>query len=206
STQNLFQLNVSSTTNRSKNGSQLAGMVNWSYAWHYQFQIARGLKLLAGPMIDLNGGFIYNTRNSNNPAQAKLSMNLAASAMAIYRFRIGNFPFIARYQFNLPLLGTLFSPEYGQSYYEIFTLGHWGKNILFTSLHNQPSMRHLLTLDFPISRVNLRLGYLCDLQQSHVNSLKSHMWSNIFMVGFVKDFSLFRGKNQLPPVSPTNPY
>lgn len=200
STQNLLQVNLSTSTNQSKTGDQLAGLINWNYAWHYQFQLTEQFKILAGPMIDLNGGFVYNTRNSNNPAQAKAYLNIAASSMAIYHFRIGKIPFIARYQVNLPLAGLLFSPEYGQSYYEIFTLGHWGENIRFTSLHNQPSMRNMLTLDFPISRVNLRLAYLCDLQQSHVNSLKSHTWSNIFMVGVVKNFSIFKGANQ--PKSP----
>ncbi|MGL4852070.1 MAG: DUF3316 domain-containing protein [Phocaeicola sp.] len=207
STQNLLQINFSSTTNQSKTGDQLAGLVNWSYAWHYQFHITERLKLLAGPMIDLNGGFVYNMRNSNNPAQAKAYLNLAASGMAIYRLQLGSLPLIARYQLNVALAGILFSPEYGQSYYEIFTLGHWGKNILFTSLHNQPSFRQMITLDIPIHKINLRVGYLCDIQQSHVNSLKSHTWSNLFMIGFVKNFSLLKGKSQLAsPTSATNPY
>lgn len=206
STQSILQLNFSSTKNESKTGSQLTGILNWSYAWHYQFQITKQLKLLTGPMIDLNGGAIYNMRNSNNPAQAKGYLNIAASGMAIYRFNIGKLPFIARYQLNLPLVGAYFSPEYGQSYYEIFTLGHEGKNVLFTSLHNQPSMRNMLTLDFPIKKVNLRLGYICDLQQANVNNLKSHIWSNIFMVGFVRNFSLFKGKEALNIPTYTNPY
>ena len=88
-------------------------------------------------MIDLNGGFIYNLRNSNNPAQAKAYGSIDASAMAIYKFKIGNYPLVLRYQANLPLMGLMFSPEYGQSYYEIFSLGHGGKNILFTSMKYQ---------------------------------------------------------------------
>lgn len=206
SAQSILQLNFSSTKNQSKTGRQLTSMLSWNYAWHYQFQLTEQLKLLAGPMIDLNGGVIYNMRNSNNPAQAKGYLNIAASGMAIYRFNLGKLPFIARYQLNLPLVGAYFSPEYGQSYYEIFTLKHGGKNVLFTSLHNQPSMRQMLTLDFPINKVNLRLGYTCDLQQANVNSLKSHIWSNIFMIGFVRSFSLFRGKEALTTPTHTNPY
>ena len=49
-----------------------AGLVNWSYALHYQFRMNDDkLKILVGPMLDLNGGVVYNRRNSNNPAQAK---------------------------------------------------------------------------------------------------------------------------------------
>lgn len=74
----------------------------------------------------------------------------------------------------------MFSPEYGQSYYEIFSLKHGGKNILFTSLHNQPALRQLLTLDFPVGNMNVRAGYICDIQQAKVNHLKkSHVVSRI---------------------------
>ena len=156
-------------------------------------------------MIDLNGGFVYNRRNSNNPAQAKAYGNLAGSGMVSYRFRLGNYPLIARYQANLPLMGVMFSPESGQSYYEIFSLKHGGKNILFTSLHNQTALRQLLTLDFPVGNMNVRAGYICDIQQAKVNHLKSHTWSHVFMLGFVKNFYLIKNKKQVgmsPKVSP----
>ena len=64
SAQSLFQINLSLTDNKAETGSELAGLINWNYAWHYQFRLAENLKILAGPMIDLNGGFVYNTRNS----------------------------------------------------------------------------------------------------------------------------------------------
>ncbi len=206
SRQTLFQANVSLTENRAGTGSTMAGMVNWNYALHYQFRLSESLKILAGPMLDLNGGFVYNMRNSNNPAQAKAYANLAASGMVIYRFHIGNYPLVARYQANLPLMGIMFSPEYGESYYEIFSLKHGGKNVLFTSLHNQPSLRQLLTVDFPISTVNMRFGYICDIQQAKVNHLKSHTWSHAFMLGFVKNFYVFKGKNQVAMPARVSPF
>lgn len=206
SVQSMFQINLSLTDNKADTGSEMAGMVNWNYAWHYQFRVTENLKILAGPMVDLNGGFVYNMRNSNNPAQAKAYVNLAASGMAIYRFRIGNYPLIARYQANLPIMGVMFSPEYGESYYEIFELKHGGSNILLTSLHNQPALRQFLTLDFPIGNVNMRAGYICDIQQAKVNHLKSHTWSHIFMLGFVKNFYLLKGKNKVAMPAKVSPY
>ena len=133
---------------------------------------------------------IYNFRNSNNPVNAKAYANIGASGMAIYRFQLKNHPFILRYQVNLPLLGLMFSPEYGQPYYEMSISHDWGKNICFTSLHNQPALRQFLTLDFPIQSTNLRIGYVCDVQQAKVNHLKSHTWSHAFLVGLVKHFYL----------------
>ncbi|MDO4180697.1 MAG: DUF3316 domain-containing protein [Bacteroidales bacterium] len=206
SVQSLFQGHLSLTENRAGTGSEMAGLVNWNYALHYQFRLSEKLKTLAGPLLDINGGFVYNLRNSNNPAQAKAYANLAASGMVIYRFRIGNYPLVARYQANLPLMGIMFSPEYGQSYYEIFSLKHGGKNVLFTSLHNQPSLRQFLTLDFPIRSVNMRFGYVCDIQQAQVNHLKSHTWSHAFILGFVKNFYLLKGKNKVAMPSGVSPY
>lgn len=206
SSQSLFQAHVSLLETKAGHGEEIAGLVNWNYALHYQFRLNEKLKILAGPMLDMNGGVIYNTRNSNNPAQAKAYINLAASGMVIYRFRIGDYPMVARYQANLPLMGVMFSPEYGQSYYEIFSLNTGGKNVLFTSLHNQPSLRQLLTLDFPIGKVNLRVGYICDIQQAKVNNLKSHQWSHAFMIGFVKNLYQLKGKNKVSMPAHISPF
>ena len=70
--QSLFQINASYSKNISQTAEMYAGLVNWSYALHYQFRMNDDkLKILVGPMLDLNGGVVYNRRNSNNPAQAK---------------------------------------------------------------------------------------------------------------------------------------
>lgn len=196
--QSLIQVNASYNKNISQTAEMYAGLVNWSYALHYQFRMNNDkLKILVGPMLDLNGGVVYNRRNSNNPAQAKAYGGLGASGMLIYKFRIARYPLTVRYQANLPLLGVMFSPEYGESYYEIFSLGNGGRNVVFTSLHNNPSLRQMVTLDFPIRNVTMRVGYVCDIQQSKVNNLKSHAYSHNFMIGFVRNLYLLRGKNRI---------
>lgn len=196
--QSLIQVNASYNKNISQTAEMYAGLVNWSYALHYQFRMNDDkLKILVGPMLDLNGGVVYNRRNSNNPAQAKAYGGLGASGMLIYKFRIARYPLTVRYQANLPLLGVMFSPEYGESYYEIFSLGNGGRNVVFTSLHNNPSLRQMVTLDFPIRNVTMRVGYVCDIQQLKVNNLKSHAYSHDFMIGFVRNLYLLRGKNRI---------
>lgn len=205
SAQNLLQLHASYTENISQTNHTYGGLVNWSYALHYQFRPAKGLKILFGPMLDLNAGVVYNRRNSNNPAQAKAYGGLGASGMLIYRFRIKNYPLTVRWQANLPLLGVMFSPEFGESYYEIFSLGNGGRNVVFTSLHNNPSLRQLLTLDFPVGNTVMRVGYVCDLQQAKVNNLKSHTYSHDFMIGVVRNLYLFHGKKHMttpPKITP----
>jgi len=188
--QSLFQANVSLTENKAGTGSEFAFLANWNLAYHYSFYKSGKWQLQAGPNLDLNGGMIYNMRNSNNPVNAKAYANLGASGMAIYHFKIKEHPFMLRYQLNVPLLGVMFSPEYGQPYYEMSIAKNFGKNIRFTSLHNQPSVRQFITLDFPIRKSTLRVGYVCDIQQAKVNHLKSHIWSHSFLIGFVKHFQI----------------
>ncbi len=206
SVQHLFQVSFDYTKNPNKSVKSYSGLINWSYALHYQKEYSKRLKILVGPMLDINGGVIYNQRNSNNPAQAKAYASLGGSAMAIYKFSIGRSPFTLRYQANLPLLGIMFSPEYGESYYEIFGLGNGGKNVICTSLHNMPSLRQMLTLDCPIKNTILRIGYLCDIQQSKVNNLKSHTYSHDFMIGVVRNLYFIKGKKKANFHKTDSPY
>ncbi|MDR0892588.1 MAG: DUF3316 domain-containing protein [Mediterranea sp.] len=201
SEQNFFQADLGYTHNRVDNNNTLSALVNWTYGLHYQFRLTQNFKLLAGALIDANGGFVYNLRNGNNPASARAYLNLDASGMAIWHLRIKRYPIVLRYQANLPVLGLMFSPHFGQSYYDIFTQGNSGGVVQFTSLHNQPSLRQMLSADFPIGTTRFRLTYMADLQQSNVNHIKTHTYSHVFMVGVVKELYRLKGRRQsaLPP-------
>lgn len=196
SLQSFFQADFGYTHNKVDNNNTFSGLANWNYGLHYHFPITSNFKLLAGGLADINGGFVYNLRNGNNPAQARAYVNLDASGMAIWDLRIKNRPLTLRYQINLPLMGVMFMPNYGQSYYEIFTLGHWDGVVNFTSLHNQPSLRQMLTVDFPLGKAKMRFAYMWDAQQSNINDIKTHTYSHVFMVGFVKEIYLLRNKKK----------
>lgn len=196
SLQSFFQADLGYTHNKVDNNNTFSALANWNYGLHYNFPITSNFKLLAGGLADLNGGFVYNLRNTNNPASARAYINLDASGMAIWDLRIKNYPLTLRYQINLPLMGVMFSPHYGQSYYEIFSLGNSSGVVKFTSLHNQPSLRQMLTVDFRVGRGKMRLGYIWDAQQSNVNDIKTHTYSHVFMVGFVKELYLLRNKTK----------
>lgn len=196
STQQFYEGNFSYSKNPTKDSEYLSGDIDWRIGWHYNWTPLPALRLMAGLQTGLSCGFVYNTSNGNNPAQGKLSTNIAASGMAIYRFNWLRRRFSVRYQFDMPLAGLMFSPNYGQSYYEIFSLGHYDRNVCFTWPGNAPCFSQLLTVDVPIGSGTLRLGYRCDIRQSHVNNLKSHTWSNLFMVGFVKHFRLVKQRDK----------
>ena len=185
----IHQASLCNATDRSGDGSEVAGLYTFSYARHYNWQLMGGrLHVKAGGMADLNLGAIYNTRNQNNPAQMRLSMMVAPSAVAICPFRVKRLRCSARYELSVPLVGVMFSPNYGQSYYEIFSRGNYDHNVVPVTVFSAPSMRHLLTLDLKWKKTTYRLGYLGDFQQAEVNQLKQHVYTHAFMIGIVRHF------------------
>jgi len=192
SVQTLFQGDISYLRSPTHDGTEWSGEVDYSIHWHYNFQIMPSLRILVGSGLQGGIGFLYNLRNGNNPAQLKAAVNIPISSAAIWKFRLFNYPFSMRYQADIPFVGFTFSPNYGQSYYEIFSLGESDNNICFTSLFKAFSIKQLLSFDIPIKGNTLRLGYLGRISQYEVNNLKYHKWSSSFMMGFVKHFTLVK--------------
>ncbi len=181
----------SSARNRAENARELYAMYRFGYAWHYNWSLCQQkLTLKVGAMLNAHVGTLYNARNANNPMQAKISTDIAASVVASYRFSIRNQPFAVRYETEIPLIGLMFSPNYGQSYYEIFSKGHYDHNILPTYLGNAPSLGQMLTLDCSVGNTTWRIGYWGDYRQAAVNRLKYHTYSHALVIGFVKKFKL----------------
>lgn len=189
----IHQAQLLSVHNRKENNNELGGFYNFQYNWQYALQkwnIGEGeLLLKAGGGFDTRLGFLYNTRNSNNPAQAYAQVNIAPNAIAAYRF-LRKIPFLLRYEVQVPILGLTFSPNYGQSYYEIFTRDNYDHNLVVTTPFTAPSLRQLLTLDITVRHTTLRVGYLGDYQQAKINQLRQHVWSNLFVLGIVCKFSI----------------
>ncbi len=192
--QYFYQVQLALTENRSATANTYYGMLNWNYALLYQALKTSRFSIFAGPQIALNFGGIYNTRNSNNPAQLYAYAHLNLSGLATYRFNLKQTEFMVRYQVSIPFSGIRFSPNYGESYYEIFGIKNDRNHIVYTSFHNAPSIQQILTLDFPLMRWHMRVGYICDIQQSKINQIKTHAYSHTFMVGLVKNFYLFDKK------------
>ena len=190
----VHQAQILSVRNRRENNNELGGFYNFQYNWQYalgQWNVGEGeLRLKVGGGVDTRLGFLYNMRNSNNPAQAYGQVNIAPNAVAAYRSRLRNLPFQLRYEVQVPLLGLAFSPNYGQSYYEIFTRDNYDHNLVVTSPVSAPSLRQLLTLDFTVRHTTFRIGYLGDYQQAKINQLRQHVWSNLLVLGIVRKFSI----------------
>lgn len=189
SRQQILNFEIAFTDNPTETATNFACLIDYSLGYHYRFKPFSQLKILTGASVRAMGGFIYNSRNGNNPISAKADVDLNISAMAIYGLNVGNYPLTFRYQAELPFLGVFFSPHYGQSYYEIFNLGNYSGVIKANSFHNKFSIRNYLTVDFPVFNVTVRAGYLHNYYSTDVNDLQTHIVSHSFVIGLVKEFN-----------------
>jgi hypothetical protein len=195
SSQQMLHVDLSYTSNPAATISAMSGVIDYSYGYHYRFMPVEGLRILAGASARGMFGFIYNTQSANNPTALNFDIDLNLSAAALYTLRLRNWPLTFRYQAEAPCAGVLFAPDYGQSYYEIFGLGNMTDVVRFSSLHNKQVIRNYLTVDIPLRRWTLRAGYMNSLYRTDINSIRSHHYSHSFMVGLVKEFISFGGRD-----------
>lgn len=187
----------------------------WVYNWERLYLHGRRLTLGLGGMADFSGGGTYSTRNGNNPAQGRAAFGISPVLRARYSFegprglrlrydpkvnklqpgifsncRVGYYrtrPWSVQAQLDVPLAGVMFSPQYGQSYFELFSLGHYDHNVCFTYPGNAPSARLLASLHMPVSfHTDFVVGYRGEALQSHVNHLRRHSWQNGVVIGFTR--------------------
>lgn len=173
-------------------GKEWDGELTAAGGWHYRFVANDHWTVDGGGLIEGSGGFTYNTRNGNNPAQGRLGVALLASVSAKYRFPLFRHLATAAITFDTPLIGGQFSPGYGRSYYEIFSLGHNDGVIHFTHPGNAPTFRLSADLTLPVLGAGVTIGYLGDIRQSRLGGLKRHAWRHTVMIGYTRRLRLIR--------------
>lgn len=180
--QQLIDLEVSKTRNPYQNADQLSFLLGYTFGGHYNLIKTEKFRFSTGGLWNISGGVLYNQRNSNNPASARAYSNIQLSAIAFYNWKSVTF----RGQIDAPIMGVVFSPHYGQSYYEI-SLGNSVGVVNFASLHNQRALRTYLTADIPVSKVSIRVGYLGSFYQTKIHDLQTHNYSSSFVIGLVRE-------------------
>ena len=186
-TQSLFALHGDYTLAAEGRALTVGGMADYSYTYYYRPLSSERWSLYAGPQGQLRIGGIYNLRNSNNPAQLKLCVNLAASAMGKYDFTLWRTPMNVRLQADLPLFGFAFGPDYGQSYYEIFYLGHDEDCVHVAAPHNNLSLRTKLSYDMEFRTCTMRLTWQEDLYHWQLGNQQYRMFTHSVMIGYVRN-------------------
>lgn len=191
--QTLANFDAGYLENRGGEAHEWFGGFRYSFNWLYGTSTSicnNQLQLMAGTGVSGYLGGIYNTRNGNNPAQGKADVMINLTGKIDYAFNVWNKQYHVNYQFIIPLVGVAFSPNFGQSYYEAFSLGNYDHNVVFAWLGNKPSMQHSLIVSFPVAKNIVCVGYYGEFLQSTWNNLRYHQYSNDILIGWKKYFTL----------------
>ena len=161
--------------------------LDFSWSMMYRWRPIEHFQVGAGGGVALNIGALYLARNSNNPVSAQASIDIALAGMASYTFKIGKLPIKVSDRLSLPIVGAFFSPDYGETYYEIYLGNHsglahcgwWG---------NHFRIDNLLSADISLGSVALRLGYRMNIKSSFVNNINTRINSHALVVGLTSDW------------------
>jgi hypothetical protein len=179
--------------------------LNRTWSGYHTFTLNDEWSFLAGPIIEVAGGAIYMPGNSNNPVSAKLRTSLGVSGMLLLRSQMRKRSITTRFQVDMALLGMAFSPEYGESYYEIFGLGNYDNIVHFTHPGNVLALRLTTAIDIPLGKKQkniLRVALNSDIYSSKINGLHTDIRYLPVSLGFVKTLYKIKGKNPLKQYTP----
>ncbi|GHV31526.1 hypothetical protein FACS1894177_06340 [Bacteroidia bacterium] len=122
-----------------------------------------------------------------------MNVNLGLSGIAAYKLMIKSQPVRFRYQLNLPMVGSLYSPQFGESYYEI-GLGNSEKLFYMSSFHNHFTFKNILSVELPLNWVTIRAALINSFYQMKINDLTTQWRSNTFYLGVSKNFYIVNGR------------
>lgn len=170
------------TRSPARNSSTLGFEASFSWGMERVWQLPDSWSISAGGAVALDGGVLYLRRNSNNPANALARVGLDLRASVRRPFYIGRLHLTAFDQISLPTLGAYFTPEYGETYYEIYLGNHsglvkcgwWGNNF---------GLDNLLGVEMHFGKRDLVLGWRYDLMTQHACGIDTQLWRHAAVVG-----------------------
>jgi hypothetical protein len=189
---------IGTTENPARNTNMFPLYFKYFIGVHYHWRPVKNLNLLGGSLLNMELGGRFQMANQNNPFSLSLNTNLWLSTMAYYHIPLRKRTLTIRNHFAMPFIGSMFSPHYTQTYYEIFGLGHTDGVITYSSFHKRMAWRNKLSLDIPVSCFTFRTGFLAERTVTKVNHLETRTTNLSFLVGFVYSFNSFKGNKEIP--------
>ncbi len=175
----------------------LGGAFSWGAFYHYRK--LSDVQILAGATTDGQFGFKSNMRNVNNPINVDMAVNLNLAASLRYDFLMKNKKVRLIYDFETPLMGCMFVPMVGASYYEMFDLWNLRNTIHFSSLHNKLAYKSALVLEIPMRTSVFTVGFSSHSLKYGANDLVFKQNSFSLLLGYKTNLYKFKGNDNTAP-------
>ena len=175
--------------------------VGGQYHWgmHYHLKPFEGLHLLAGGNAGLLLAVKQNERNVNNPINADAAIDLGFSGISSYDFSIWRKRFRIGFSLEFPLIGMMYVPMQGASYYEMSVVRDISQTLHLSSLHNRLGISTGLRFEFLGKNTHWHIELGSSRLKYEANDMFFKQNKYNFTVGYSYDFYIFRGNKNIPP-------
>lgn len=139
--------------------------------------------LKLGGRCGIGAGMLYLMGNGNNPVSARGVIDLSLTGSVSYSFRIRSKRLSVCDSFRIPVAGLFFSPQYGESYYEIY-LGNRRGLVHFGYPGNRFCICNRLSVAYPFRRrYAVEAGYGIEYTSQRADNLTTRIARHSFVIG-----------------------
>jgi len=199
SVQSKLNLDISVSLNPQSTSMMMFMGANYSWGMHYHFRVQNGFQLLAGALWDVDFGFKEMPRNVNNPVNLDMATNLNLSGIAMYNFPLFTKTLRLQLTAQTPLLGYMFVPMGGASYYEMFELGNMSNTFHLSSPINKRGLNSSLTVAVPFNKSVWNFGFKYFTLKYTANDMVFDKNELSLVIGTTFDAANFSGRKNKAP-------
>ncbi len=189
-------LNYMPVKNPAGNHNIYSLLTEFKWGMMHKWAIKPKLNLMFGGSTQFKGGVLYSPGNSNNVVSVKIRWCVNITGMAVYNIKLWKLPLTLRYQATLPVFSVFFSPDYGESFYEIY-VGNRSGLVNFGWWGNRFDMENLFTTDIHLGNTVLRMGYRNTVNSSWIMKLNTQIYTNSFVLGLGGEWMSLRSNKSL---------
>ena len=193
------QIRYSHPLNASKSAYITYLGINLGFGSYYNLNKGN-FNIKFGGYVDIYEGAKYQSRNVNNIFSNDLQVQLFANINAQYHYVWNKFGLLVQYQMATPIIGCMFIPEMGQSYYEVYKYLSENLNdvVHFTTFHNRQGYKGTLSLNFLFKGFTLYTAFTHNFDYWHGNDLYFYNKELSGQIGVVVDIEFKCGLKSQP--------
>lgn len=199
SMQSKFTLSGNFLMNPALSSEMLYLGANYGWGVNYHFRINKQLRILAGGLWDADFGFKNVPRNVNNPVNLDMATNLNLTGLILFDYPMRRRTLHFQLALQTPLLGCMYVPYGGASYYDMFELGSLTNAFHFSSIHNKLGLTQMYTVDVPCRKTTWRFGLRFQGLKYQANDLVFVQRNMSLIVGTTFDAISFGGRKKVAP-------
>lgn len=187
------------TTNPRSSASIALMGAGASWGVQYYYRNFEDILLVGGANMEVDFAYKMNSRNVNNPVNIDLSTNLNMTIGGRYFIHTKRRTLQLNAAFEFPVIGCMFVPYPGFSYYEMYSTKAYMDAVHFSSFHNKQGLKQHITIDIPLKHLTWSFGVRRHYMKYSADD-QIYSYSELdFLAGITYDMIGFSGRKVKVP-------